>query len=112
MGKTTNSADDLAGGFNLASLSQTDDETILPDPDDSPTRIRAQIEDTRAGMSETISILQDKISPDRLKEDAGTLTEHVTDQVKEQVQETVSSVSAQVQETVHHLTEQVKGQLE
>jgi len=62
--------------------------TIVPDDDDENVgEIRSDIEQTRDHMSETINAIQDRLSPDTLKE-----------QVKEQVAEQVREVKDNVRE--------------
>lgn len=101
---------DANGALDAAGASGT--AGLAPHTPGDPAQLRAQIEQTRAGMSDTLSALQEKINPERLKEDAGHITDHVTEQVKEQAHETVGIVSEQVRETVQALTEHVKVQVE
>ncbi|HUQ33148.1 MAG TPA: DUF3618 domain-containing protein [Pyrinomonadaceae bacterium] len=63
-------------------------------PEDAD-QIRAQIEETRAGMGQTIDAIQERLSPETLKEQAkeqvDVLTEQAKDKLKETVQETVQT---------------------
>ena len=68
------------------------------DYDDNTEQIRAEIEDTRAEMSQTINEIQERLSP-----------EHLVDQVKETVREAtigkVERVMERVGETISGVTE-------
>lgn len=68
----------------------------VPDTGDETEEIRANIEQTRAEMSETIDALQDRLSPTALKEQAqdqfDDIKEHVKEQVREQFQEAKTMV--------------------
>jgi len=58
---------------------------VVPDDQASPEEIRADIERTRADMSETIDAIQERLSPQTLKEEA-------KEQVREQFQEVKETV--------------------
>ncbi len=68
------------------------------DSEDNPEQIRAEIEDTRAVMSQTINEIQERLSP-----------EHLMDQAKEAVRDAtigkVESVVETVGETISEVTE-------
>jgi gas vesicle protein len=55
--------------------------------DDETQVIRANIEQTRAEMSETIDAIQERLSPSHLKEQAQEQFQDIKDQVREQVRE-------------------------
>jgi len=66
-----------------------DVSAVPTDADESleTAEIRADIEQTRADMSETINALQERLSPSNLKEQAQEQISEVKEQVKEQVRE-------------------------
>jgi len=72
--------------------------TSADDYDENTEQLRANIEDTRAGMSQTINEIQERLSPD-----------HLMDQVKETVREAtigkVERVMDKVGETISGVTE-------
>lgn len=67
------------------------------DQSDDPAQIREDIQQTRAEMSGTIDALQEKLNPDRLKE-----------QVSETVQEHIAAAKEQVSDAVHEQVDMVK----
>jgi len=67
---------------------------------ESPEAIRVEIDQTRVEMSTTIDALQEKLNPDRLKE-----------QMAETVQEQVAAVREQVTEAVQEHVDAVKGSI-
>ena len=76
----------------------TDQITAAADSDENPEQIRAEIEDTRAVMSQTINEIQERLSPD-----------HLMGQVKETVRDAtigkVESFVGTVGETISEVTE-------
>src|SRR6185503_13553837 len=76
----------------------TDQITAAADSEENPEQIRAEIEDTRAVMSQTINEIQERLSPD-----------HLMDQVKETVRDAtigkVERVVETVGETISEVTE-------
>ena len=76
----------------------TDQISAAADSDENPEQIRAEIEDTRAVMSQTINEIQERLSP-----------EHLMDQAKEAVRDAtigkVESVVEAVGETISEVTE-------
>jgi ElaB/YqjD/DUF883 family membrane-anchored ribosome-binding protein len=76
----------------------TDQISAAADSDDNPEQIRAEIEDTRAVMSQTINEIQERLSP-----------EHLMGQAKEAVRDAtigkVESVVETVGETISEVTE-------
>ena len=81
----------------MITANQDDDLRTLDDSED-PEQIRAEIEDTRAEMSQTINEIQERLSP-----------ENVMDQVKEKVREAtigkVERVMNRVGETISEVAE-------
>jgi ElaB/YqjD/DUF883 family membrane-anchored ribosome-binding protein len=67
----------ITAGPDSADSAETDDTAV----------IRADIEQTRAEMSETIEAIQERLSPANLKEQAQEQFQEVRDQVREQVRE-------------------------
>src|ERR1041385_2182874 len=61
---------------------------------DDPEQMRAEIEDTRAEMSQTINEIQERLSP-----------EHLMGQVKETVREATIGKVERVMETIGEMTE-------
>lgn len=76
----------------------TNQVSAAADSDENPDQIRAEIEDTRAEMSQTINEIQERLSPD-----------HLMDQVKETVRDaTIGKVERAVYsvgETISEVTE-------
>ncbi len=76
----------------------TDQISAAADSDENPEQIRAEIEDTRAVMSQTINEIQERLSPD-----------HLMDQVKETVRDAtigkVETFVGTVGETISEVTE-------
>jgi ElaB/YqjD/DUF883 family membrane-anchored ribosome-binding protein len=76
----------------------TDQISAAADSEDNPEQIRAEIEDTRAVMSQTINEIQERLSP-----------EHLMGQAKEAVRDAtigkVESVVESVGETISEVTE-------
>lgn len=76
----------------------TNQVTAAADSDENPEQIRAEIEDTRAVMSQTINEIQERLSPDHLM---GQVKETVRDATIGKVERVVSSVG----ETISEVTE-------
>jgi len=89
MGERSGSVDwnDQSDTGDEALIISSTEVTIVPDDDEDVADIRSDIEQTRDHMSETINALQERLSPDTLKE-----------QVKEQVAEQVREVKDNVRE--------------
>jgi ElaB/YqjD/DUF883 family membrane-anchored ribosome-binding protein len=79
-------------------MDEATDQIIAADSDDNTEQLRAEIEDTRADMSQTINEIQERLSP-----------ENLMDQVKETVREAtigkVERVMSSVGETISEATE-------
>ncbi len=92
----------MGEGTNQISATDSDElrttSTSADDYDDNTEQIRAEIEDTRAEMSQTINEIQERLSP-----------EHLMGQVKETVREAtigkVEKVMDRVGETISGVTE-------
>ena len=98
---------DFESSENLERLDRTaDGETDVelksddPDATDETEEIRTQIEETRRGMSETIDAIQEKLS-----------ISNITEQVKEQVTEQLSSVYETAKDSVYGATLGKAGEL-
>lgn len=76
----------------------TDQVTAAADSDENPEQIRAEIEDTRAVMSQTINEIQERLSPDHLM---GQVKETVRDATIGKVEQVVGTVG----ETISEITE-------
>lgn len=91
---------------NLGRPDDRETELMAPSGDQVATEeIRAEIEQTRAEMSETIEAIQERLSPDHLKEQAQEQFQDIKEQVREQVRE-------QFQEAKHMLREATIGRVE
>lgn len=96
-------------------------ETDAIGEEDDPDRIRVQIEQTRAGMSETINAIQERLNPETLKEQAKEQVEVFADEAKEKlhaaVQETIQTAKDAVYDAtigkaanvMHNVTDTVGG---
>lgn len=88
MGKTTSEIDDFS-----TPISDADNEHTNGDNNDdnnekqSPEELRAHIEQTRSEMSETIQQLQERLDPQRLKEQAKEEISEQIDAAKDSVKE-------------------------
>jgi len=78
--------DDIRSYDPSSDVNRTADEATVDD-DTSTAEIRANIEQTRADMSETIEAIQERLNP-----------QHLTEQVKEQVKEQFEDAKATVRE--------------
>ena len=76
----------------------TDQISAAADSDENPEQIRAEIEDTRADMSQTLNEIQERLSPDHLM---GQVKETVRDATIGKVERAVYSVG----ETISEVTE-------
>jgi hypothetical protein len=72
----------------------TNQISAAADSDDNPEQIRAEIEDTRAVMSQTINEIQERLSP-----------EHLMDQAKEAVRDATIGKVESVVATISEVTE-------
>ncbi|HVG33975.1 MAG TPA: DUF3618 domain-containing protein [Pyrinomonadaceae bacterium] len=75
---------------------------------DDPEEIRAQIEETRAGMSQTIDAIQERLSPENLKEQAKEQVEVLTEQAKEKVEEIADQAKDKLKEAVQETVQTAK----
>jgi ElaB/YqjD/DUF883 family membrane-anchored ribosome-binding protein len=80
----------------------TDQITAAADSEENPEQIRAEIEDTRAVMSQTINEIQERLSPDHLmgqvKETVRDATIGKVERVVDRVGETISEVTEPARE--------------
>lgn len=88
---------DLNIGDEDAVIIRETEVTVISGDDDT-AEIRANIEQTRAEMSETINALQDRLSPANLKEQAQEQFYEVKEQVKDQVREQFHEAKEMVRE--------------
>lgn len=96
--------DDTVGiGVSGDSGSTSDTEDV-----EGTAEIRAEIEQTRSGMSETINAIQDKLNPqvlmDQAKDTLHEATADVLAQAKETVIDTTSDIVEQTKDTVREAT--------
>lgn len=72
-------------------LTNGDDQSKHPPPvrggEESPEELREDIEQTRSNMSDTIDAIQERLSPEHLKAQAGDLAEDLKDQATASVRE-------------------------
>ena len=52
-----------------------------------PEEIRAEIQQTRANISETVNIIQERLSPERLKEQAQDMAEQLKEQAQDKIRD-------------------------
>jgi ElaB/YqjD/DUF883 family membrane-anchored ribosome-binding protein len=71
---------------------------------DDPERLRAQIEETRAGMGETINEISERLSPETLRERASEQVEALTDQAKDKLKETVQETVQTAKDAIYDST--------
>lgn len=118
MGSTTikvedDRPDEIESGTIIRLEQPTFNDDTIPEPvateADSVEEARAQIEQTRAEMSETIDALKVKLAPENLKaeakETAKAAAQGLVEGVVETTKETVSHVVEATKEKVEHLTE-------
>lgn len=88
--------------WNESDITATESIASGPDVDyeDDAEQIRAEIEDTRADMSQTINEIQERLSP-----------EHLMGQVKETVREATIGKVERVMETIGEVTEPAREAL-
>ncbi len=75
---------------------------------EDPEQIRARIAETRAGMSETIDAISERLSPETLRERASEQVEALTDQAKERVEEITEQAKDKLKETVRETVQTAK----
>ncbi len=75
---------------------------------DDPELLRAQIQETRAGMGETINEISERLSPETLRERAGEQVEALTEQAKEKVEEITDQAKDRLKETVQETVQTAK----
>jgi gas vesicle protein len=68
--------------------------------DEDPEKIRADIERTRAQMSETIGAIQDKLRPEDLKNQAVQQLQEVKEKLKEELREQIDEIKDKVKEEI------------
>lgn len=68
--------------------------------EEDPEKIRADIERTRAQMSETIGAIQDKLRPEELKSQAVQQLQEVKEKLKEELREQIDEIRDKVKEEI------------
>jgi ElaB/YqjD/DUF883 family membrane-anchored ribosome-binding protein len=94
-------ADDYSGGGfadDATTLRASDVDDYPGDAEDEAARLRAEIEQTRAGMGETIDAIQEKLSPENIKQ-------QVKDSVREATIGRVEQAMSNVSETISQAAE-------
>ena len=86
---------------------ETHDVTAASAEGESPEVIRADIATTRDEMSGTIDAIQEKLNPDRLKEQVSEAVQEQIAQVTEAVQEQIATVKANIREATVGRAEQM-----
>jgi gas vesicle protein len=76
--------------------------------DDDPEKIRADIERTRAQMSNTIGAIQDKLRPEDLKSQAMQQLQEVKEKLKEELHEQVDELKEKIKEEVRDAKERLR----
>ena len=79
------------------------------DGGDEETRLRGEIDETRAEMSETIEAIQDRLNPDRVGEQVERVAEQVKEQIRESVQELTADAKVAIREATVGRVEQMIG---
>ena len=79
----------------------------VPIEEEDPEKIRADIERTRAQMSETIGAIQDRLRPDELKSQAAQQLNEVKEKLKEELREQIDELKDKVKEEIR----EAKGKL-
>jgi hypothetical protein len=93
---------DEYGGEGQTGTAASNNELSSAPPDEEVTEIRESIEQTRAGMNETIDQLQERLSPSYLKE-------QVKEEIREQYRQAKESVRAATIGKVEDMVERVSG---
>lgn len=75
---------------------------------EDPEQLRARIVETRAGMSETIDAISERLSPETLRERASEQVEALTDQAKTRVEEITEQAKDKLKETVQETVQTAK----
>ncbi len=115
MGSPTTEIEDdhhheIAGGTIVRSDQSALVENMVAQPQ-TPEEARAQIEQTRAEMSETIDALKEKLAPENLmmeaKQTAKETVKGMVEGAVEATKESVSHIVEATKETVSHISEKV-----
>ena len=81
-----------------------------PAPDgESTVELREEIEQTRDEMGATLDAIQERLSPETLKDQAKDVVQEAAEQAKEVVQQAVREAGEQAREVVREATTQAKG---
>ncbi|HEU4409790.1 MAG TPA: DUF3618 domain-containing protein [Polyangiaceae bacterium] len=76
--------------------------------EDDPEKIRADIERTRAQMSETIGAIQDKLRPEELKSQAQHQLHEVKEKLKEELREQIDELKDKVKEEIREAKDKLR----
>jgi uncharacterized protein YjbJ (UPF0337 family) len=79
-------------------------EAEAAQPSDDPEVIRAQIEQTRAEMSETIDAIQERLTPENIKEQAMDTVKDATESAKEAARAAVQEAFTQTKDALRSAT--------
>ena len=91
-------------GGEVTSPGAVEGPATTGDVPDDPEQLRAQIEQTRAEMSETINAIQERLDPEKLKEQAKEQVDDLADQAKEKLKETVQETVQTAKDAVYEAT--------
>ncbi len=82
---------------------------VTVDPaEDDPEKLRADIERTRAQMSETIGAIQDKLRPEELKSQATQQLHEVKEKLKEELREQLDELKDKVKEEISEAKDKLR----
>jgi len=76
--------------------------------EEDPEKIRADIERTRAQMSETIGAIQDKLRPEELKHQASQQLHEVKEKLKEELREQIDDLKDKVKEEIREAKDKLR----
>jgi gas vesicle protein len=76
--------------------------------EEDPEKIRADIERTRAQMSETIGAIQDKLRPDELKHQAAQQLHEVKEKLKEELREQIDELKDKVKDEIREAKDKLR----
>lgn len=79
-------------------------EADEPGATEETEEIRAEMEHTRAELSQTIDAIQEKLAPDEIKEQAKDLAAEVAEQVRTHVTEAIEQATENVKQSVRRAT--------
>jgi uncharacterized protein YjbJ (UPF0337 family) len=77
---------------------------------DDEARLRGEIDETRAEMSDTIEAIQERLNPDRVGEQVERVAEQVKEQIRDSVQELTTEAKAAIREATVGRVEHMIGE--